>query len=202
VRFFRPAICGALGAVIGLAKLRKLDTESMTNAFGLVYSQISGTMQAHTEGSPMLAIQIAMNARSALNALDMAAVGFTAPKDILEGPFGFYSLIEPEHQLEQTLEKLGVEHQILNVSHKPFPTGRACHGGLDALNQLLTQHRFDIHDIAKGTLLAPPLIEHLTGRRPNADMTAAYARLCFPYSAATFLLDGDVSVAWQPGESS
>ncbi len=194
LRFFRPAVCSAIGATIGLAKLAKLNSIQMKNAFGLIYSQVSGTMQAHTEGSPMLAMQMAINARSALNALDMAEANFEAPHDVLEGPFGLYTLFEPEHDLEHTIEKLGNEAQILKVSHKPFPTGRACHGGLDALMQLIELHNVKADDIQSGILIAPPLIGHLTGREPNQEMSAAYARLCFPYSAASYLLDGDVGV--------
>jgi 2-methylcitrate dehydratase PrpD len=151
-------------------------------------------MQAHTECSPMLAMQMAINTRSAVNAVDMAAANFEAPHDVLEGPFGLYTLFEPEHELEKTIVKLGKEAQIKNVSHKPFPTGRACHGGLDALMQLIEKHGISADDIESGVLKAPPLIEHLTGRRPTSDMSGAYARLCFPYSAATYLFDKDVGV--------
>ncbi len=195
LRFFRPAICGALGAVLGMAKLAQLDKEAMRNALGIAYSSVSGTMQAHIEGTPMLAMQVAVNARNAVMAVDMAAAGMIAPKDVLEGPFGFFSLIEPEADIASILSRLGHEAQINLVSHKPFPTGRACHGGLDAMQQLQQEHNFTAGDVVSGQLYAPPLILRLIGRPPEDNMSTSYARLCFAYSAATLLVDGDVRVS-------
>ncbi|MFD2137955.1 hypothetical protein ACFSLT_26955 [Novosphingobium resinovorum] len=41
---------------------------------------------------------------------------------------------------------------------------------------------------------APPLIHRLVGRRPQADMTVAYARLCFAWLGAVVLTEGDVGL--------
>ncbi len=49
LRFFRPAMCGALGATAGIANMLRLDGETTRSALGLCYSQLSGTMQAHVE---------------------------------------------------------------------------------------------------------------------------------------------------------
>src|SRR6476661_1899209 len=61
-RFFRPATSGGFGAVAGLARLRGFDTARTLAAFGMQLGQASGTMQAHTEGSPLLPLQIGFNA--------------------------------------------------------------------------------------------------------------------------------------------
>ncbi|MBU2980025.1 MmgE/PrpD family protein [Alteromonas sp. C1M14] len=192
--FFRPAWCGALGAVLAIAKLERCSETTTANALGIVYSMLGGTMQAHVEGTSMLAMQIGIAARSSIQAIDMANAGLDAPHNILEGPYGFFSLIERESDFSSALLALKQQPRINQVSHKPFPTGRACHGGLDALRTLMEQHQFGATDVAKATLSAPPLIGRLIGRRPQADMAVSYARLCFSYSAACLLLDGDVFV--------
>lgn len=192
--FFRPAWCGAIGAVLGLAKLERLDTQTTRNALGIVYSMLAGTMQAHVEGTSMLAMQIGVAARSSIQAIDMAKAGLDAPHDILEGQYGFYALIERNSDLTAAIAELKQQPRISQVSHKPFPTGRACHGGLDALRTLIAEHGFHATDIATGELCAPPLIQRLIGRRPEGRMAVSYARLCFGYSAASMLLDGDVKV--------
>ena len=56
-------------------------------------------MQAHTEGSVLLAMQIGFNARNAVVACDMAAEGIAAPREFLEGEFGYFALIEESHDL-------------------------------------------------------------------------------------------------------
>ena len=49
-----------------------------------------GTMQAHEEGSMMLAMQMGFAARNAVQAYDLAELGITAPVNILDGRFGFF----------------------------------------------------------------------------------------------------------------
>lgn len=79
-------MCGALGVTAGICAMQQIKGEVLANAMGISYSQLSGTMQAHVEGSGMLAMQIGINARSAMHAVDLALAGFSGPKDILEGP--------------------------------------------------------------------------------------------------------------------
>src|SRR5690606_17963560 len=184
----------ALGAALAMARLAGLDEEGMRNALGIAYSQTGGTMQAHVEGSPTLAMQIAFNARNAVMAVDLAEAGLEAPHDVIEGPFGFFTLFEPESDLGAALAELGKVAQITKVSHKPFPSGRACHGGLDALVSLQREHGFSAADVVRGQLIAPPLILRLIGRPVGEGMSLSYARLCFQYTAASLLLDGGVGV--------
>jgi len=135
LRFFRPAMCGALGATAGLANLLELDATTMRSALGLAYSQLSGTMQAHVEGSAVLPMQIGFNTRAALLAIDLATRGIEGPKHFLEGPFGYFSLIDPDWD-PRSFDHFGERPAIADISHKPFPSGRATHGGVDGLLSL------------------------------------------------------------------
>lgn len=193
LRFFRPAMCGAMGATAGLAAIQGLDAATLRSALGLCYSQLSGTMQAHVEGSPVLPMQIGFNTRSALNAVELARRGITGPADFLEGPFGYFTLIDPDWDAAPFGE-LGRVWRVSELSHKPFPSGRATHGGVDAALTLKAQHGFCGDDVDSMTVLAPPLVIQLVDRAPHPEMAPAYARLCLPYVAATALLTGEVNV--------
>ncbi len=194
LKFFRPSVCGSLGATAGLCAMVNANKATIENALGIAYSKLSGTMQAHVEGSPMLAMQIGFNAQSAIQAFDFAHAGFEGPKDILEGPFGYFKLFEDDYNLSLFWEKLGNKFQIEEVSHKPFPTGRAGHGTIDGLQCLQRNHGFGAKDVASVDVTAPPLIHRLVGRPAKQDMDANYAKLCHGYLAATALLTGSVSV--------
>lgn len=194
IKFFRPAICGAIGASAGIANMLKLDMQQTLDAMGIAYSHGSGTMQAHIEGSPMLPMQVAFNARNAVNAITLAQQGFTGPHNFLEGPFGYFNLMEDSFDLSLLLKDLGGRYQICDVAHKPFPTGRAAHGTIDALIELQQKHHFNADDIANIHVSAPELICRLVARRPTPTMDANYGKLCNAYTAATYLLTGKVSV--------
>src|SRR5947207_2863923 len=83
------ATWGAFGGTAALSKLMGLDQAAAVNAFSIAYGQCCGTMQAHTEGSALLAMQMGFNARNAIIACDLAARGFDGPKNVLEGLFGY-----------------------------------------------------------------------------------------------------------------
>jgi 2-methylcitrate dehydratase PrpD len=193
LRFFRPAICGALGATAGIAAMRGLDEASTRSAMGLAYSQVSGTMQAHVEGSPMLPMQIGYNSRVALAAIAMAERGIRGPIHFLEGPFGYYALFDPEWD-PAPFDELGRTWRIAELSHKPFPSGRATHGGVDGALRLRDSAGFRPAEIAQLRVVAPPLVIQLVDRPPRPDMAPSYARLCAPYVVATALLEGTVDV--------
>lgn len=193
LRFFRPAMCGALGATAGIASLLSLDADTTRSALGITYSQLSGTMQAHVEGSPVLPMQIGFNARTALTAVALASRGIQGPRDFLEGDFGFFTLFDPDWRPDPFAD-LGRVFRITELSHKPFPSGRATHGGVDGALSLQAAHGFKHDDIAEIRVLAPPLVLQLVDRAARPDMAPSYARLCLPYVVATALLEGTVDV--------
>jgi aconitate decarboxylase len=194
LRFFRPAQCGALGAVAAMAKLSGMDAAGINNALGVLLGQLSGTMQAHREGVALLPMQIAFNARNAILAHDLALAGLTGPLHSLEGEFGYLKLFEGEFDLATATADLGTVWRITQVSHKPFPSGRATHGGLAALQNLLKESVVNTNDIVQIVLHAPPLICQLVDRPSIAGMSSNYAKLCFAYTAACVLDHGAVTV--------
>jgi 2-methylcitrate dehydratase PrpD len=191
MRFFRPATAGLIGAALACARLEKISLAQFADVLGLAYSQVSGTMQAHVEGSIALPLQIAVAARAAVTAVDLVKNGLTGPHDVLEGPFGFFNLIEPQHDLSDYLSRLGKHWLISDISTKPFPTGRAGHGTLSTLQQLSRNHALPA--FASITAELPPLAYRLVARPMKPDMTPAYARLCLPFLGSLMLRDGDIN---------
>lgn len=193
IKFFRPANAGIFGATLGISKLRGFDEEKTKNALGYALAFCSGTMQSHVEGKPALPVQIGAGARGSIMACDLAELGMEGPNDSLEGPFGYFNLFEDEYDLTEVTKALGKTWRIAEVSHKPFPTGRAAQGGI-VLVQKLKEQGVTAENLDKLVLSAPPIIERLVGRPIIEDMPANYARLCFQYSGAVALLKGNVTL--------
>jgi 2-methylcitrate dehydratase PrpD len=194
LRFFRPGTVGAFAATAAVGKLMGFDADRLVDSFGIVYSQACGTMQAHTEGTLLLAMQVGFNARNAIYACDMAARGLAGPQDVLEGTYGYYALFEGAHDLGPSLAALGSIWRITEVAHKPFPSGRATHGVLDGVMRLQREHGFAAGDVEHVTARVPPLTYQLVGREVMDAMTPNYARLCARYVMAVALLRGTVGV--------
>jgi 2-methylcitrate dehydratase PrpD len=194
LKFFRPATAGIFGSVAALARLHGLDRETALDAFGHALAFASGTMQAHIEGKPGLALQVAAAARSALEAIDLARLGISAPRAAIDGAFGYARLFEDGFSPERILGDLAARERIRELSWKPFPTGRAAHGAIVALQTMMREHGVSAETLVRFTYNAPPLIARLVGRRPVVDMQPPYARLCMPYLSAVTLRRGTVSL--------
>ncbi len=191
LRFFRPATAGVFGSVAALARLRGLDRATTLDAFGHALGQASGTMQAHVEGKPALPVQVANAARAAIVAVDLAVAGVKGPQRSIDGPFGYLTLFEGGVALAPILRDLPGIRRIAEVSWKPFPTGRAAHGGLVALQALMAQG-LTAANLERLDFVAPPLIQRLVGRPARVGMDVAYARLCLPWLGAVALTFGEI----------
>lgn len=192
LRFFRPGTAGGFGATAAAAKLMGFDQETLLNAFGTLYGQSCGTMQSHEEGSMLLALQIGFNTRNAIVSCDLAARGLVAPRNVLEGRFGFFNLFEGDYDVEPVISTLGKSWRIAEVSHKPFPTGRATQGVIEAVISLMQRHDFSISEVRKVNAHVTPLTKRLVGRPALPGMAPNYARLCLQYCVARTLLRGSV----------
>ncbi len=187
MRFFRPATAGVIGAALAVARLKGLSRAQMADVLGLAYSFAGGTMQAHVEASIALPLQIGRAAQSAVQAVDLVKAGMGGPHDVLEGPFGYSALIEPL-ELARYTPTLGEVWRISEVSIKPFPSGRASHGALGALQPL----GLNVEEVASVELFAPPLIHRLVGRPYQPDAPMSYNRLCLAFLVPLMLRDGHI----------
>jgi len=195
LKFFRPATSGGFGATAAIGRLAGFDVDRLCNAFGIQYGQASGTMQSHVEGSIVLPMQVGFNGRAALQSCDIAATGLTGPRDVFEGPFGYMRLFEGTWDFQPTWRGLGTRWMISDLSHKPYPAGRATHGGIEGIMALRAQHAFKVEDVKSVRVIGPPLIKRLCGRPPVSAPTPNYARLCMPFVGAKVLLHGKLDLA-------
>jgi 2-methylcitrate dehydratase PrpD len=192
--FFRPATAGIFGCVAAIASMRAMPRTMALDAFGHAMAFASGTMQAHLEGKPALPVQVAHAARSSLDAIDLARAGMPGVVHPLDGPFGYYALMEKREELAAAMARLEQGHRITEVSWKPFPTGRAGHGGIVSVQRLMAQHGLTADTLESLEYHAPPLIHRLVGRPAKPGMEPGYARLCLPFLGAVTLLRGTVSL--------
>ncbi|MFZ4604041.1 MAG: hypothetical protein ACOYM8_16465, partial [Caulobacterales bacterium] len=106
--------------------------------------------------------------------------------------FGYLTLFEAGSDIEKALAALPERRRAAEVAWKPFPTGRAAHGGIDMALELRTQ--CDPAAIQAVEIEATPLILHLVGRPIVQPLEVNYARLCLPFAVAVALKRGGVDL--------
>jgi 2-methylcitrate dehydratase PrpD len=194
-RFFRPGTAGGFGSVAAAGRILGLDRRMLEAAFAWQLAQVSGTMQAHAEGSPILPVQLAFNARAALQSCELATLGFAPAREVFEGAYGYLGLFEGAYDLAPVLDSLGRTWRIAEFSHKPFPAGRATHGGIEGVMALQAEHDFAAADVERVEIDAPPLIVRLVGRPLLPSVEPSYARLCLQYAVAKVLQKGSIDLS-------
>lgn len=192
MQFFRPATAGGFGAVAGLASLRKFSPEQIVAAWGFQLAQASGTMQGHREGRPVLPLQISFNARAAWQSCELAQSGLESLDLPLTGECGYLPMFERDYSLDTLLHELGHRWRIDEFSHKPYPSGRATHGGVEGLLKLMHEHQLRPESVASVLVTGPSLINRLVNRPALPNPSPNYARLCMPYVLAKVLLHGEI----------
>src|SRR5205823_4171605 len=132
-------------------------------------------------------------ARAAVTAIELASRGMPGPRAPISGEFGYFALFDGDAD-PAPFDQLGQVWRICELSHKPFPSGRATHGGIDGLQWLIAAHGITASDVRAGRFLAPPLTHRLVGRTARSAMPVAYARLCLAYAGAVCLRRGTVGL--------
>ena len=194
LQFFRPATTGVFGAAAAIASLREFDHYKTQQAFGYALSEAAGTMQPHEEGMPTLPVQMAAAARAGLIAADLAGTDIPTVGQAIEGKFGYLSMFESKVSTDGLVERLANPWRVTELSLKPFASGRATHGGVEAILAMRARG-LSAENLASAELVAPPLIDKLVNRPAHAGMNPNYARLCFPYVAALSLKEGRVPLS-------
>jgi 2-methylcitrate dehydratase PrpD len=119
---------------------------------------------------------------------------------VFEGLYGYLPLFEGEWDLTEVFAALGERWRVSELSHKPYPAGRATHAGVEGILTLRQQHGFATEDVAAITIVGPPVTARLCSRPDIADPSPNYARLCMAYVAAKVLLRGEIDLAHYRGD--
>ena len=194
--FYRGATCGGFGSTAAAAKLWGFDAETTMHALGIVYSQLSGTLQSHREGASVNTMQSGFGAKAGLIAAALAKRGITGPRDCLTGMFGYYPLYEGgSYDPSALLGDLGTRYEVLNISQKPYPCGRLTHGAVELALAVHREGAVRADDIAQVTVAASPFVQRLVGRPYDPHhQNPLDARLSLPFTVANTLLRGRLEI--------
>ncbi len=188
--FHATCLFGPFGAATAVAKLKGLDAEGLTRAWGLALSMTGGSQQfAHEpQGTMVKRMHAGIPAMHGVLAADLAGLGVTAPAQPLEGPLAFYHLYSKHPRPEFLRRAPDAPLQIHEVSFKPYSCCRKFHSLIDCLDIATDGFTLDIGQIQKIDAYSPGnAIKKHAIRRPDSVMAAQYS---MPYIVAATLALG------------
>jgi 2-methylcitrate dehydratase PrpD len=179
---------GVFGAAAAAAKLLKLPEREFTWAFGLAGSMASGIMKftQDPEGTMVKRLHAGMPAERGILAATLAAAGFTGPRAILEGEYGYAKIFTDVTDLSRMTRALGESFEISSISVKLYPCCRMFHALIEAIAACRADPAFAIDQIEEIRTFGPAnMIDGHLERRPLSPMSAQYS---LPYTAAVAVL--------------
>ncbi len=184
-------VIGIIGAVVAVAKLLELDTDSLTNALAIAASSASGVRGNF--GSQSKALHAGMAAFNAINAVELAQMGVSGKADVIEASDGFARCFSGV-SLEQPEVTLGKEWDLLSpgLVFKRYPCCSGSHPAIDCLSDLLEEQNIplcELESISVGVSLLGP--RELVCNHPN---NAIEAKFSMQYALAARWVYGAVSL--------
>ena len=184
---------GTLGAAAAAARVLGLSADQTRFALGVAASAASGLKE--NMGSMVKPLHAGMAARNGVMAARLAARGFTASADALDGPQGFLAAMDSQHlTLDPAAADLGVRWEILEtgITVKLYPSCAATHPPLDALLDLkreagFTHEHVESIDVEVDSM-TPRLLLY---ERPTTGLEAKFS---MPFCAAAALVMGHPGV--------
>jgi 2-methylcitrate dehydratase PrpD len=138
---------GTFGAYAAAAKLIGLNGEKLRSGFGISASFAAGIRCNF--GTMTKPLHVGRAAENGVTAALLAARGFTADPDALDGPWGFYAVHGGGVSAEKAAQGFGKAWSIVEpgVSIKPYPCGVLTHPTIDLMLKLVTEHDVNPEEI-------------------------------------------------------
>ena len=138
---------GTFGAYAAAAKLLGLKGDPLRSGFGIAASFAAGIRCNF--GTMTKPLHVGRAAENGVTAALLAARGFTADPDALDGPWGFYAVQGGGVSAEKVSQGFGKVWTIVEpgVSIKPYPCGVLTHPTIDLMLKLVTEHDVKPDDI-------------------------------------------------------
>jgi 2-methylcitrate dehydratase PrpD len=138
---------GTFGAYAVAAKLLALKGDPLRSGFGIAASFAAGIRCNF--GTMTKPLHVGRAAENGITAALLAARGFTADPNALDGPWGFYAVQGGGVSAEKVSQGFGKVWTIVEpgVSIKPYPCGVLTHPTIDLMLKLVTEHDVKPEDI-------------------------------------------------------
>ena len=192
--FHGTGTLGIFSAVAALARLHRLDAETIRIAFGIASSMASGVRRNF--GTMTKPLHTGWAARSALTAVELARCGFTAAPDVLEAKAGFFAAYGVEgSNPEAAIGALGNPWTIVDpgIALKKWPCYNGSQRGMHGVLQLRDRLRFDARTLERLACRMPPGgMKVVIYPRPRTGLEGKFS---LEYVLAAGVLDGGYSLS-------
>jgi 2-methylcitrate dehydratase PrpD len=184
--FHAPGTTGPFGAAVAAGHLLRLGPAAMTNALGIAGSLAGGLLEfARGDGGMVKRLHLGRASEAGILAASLAADGFTGPRTVIEGQFGFLRVFCTAWDEAELTRGLGEAYVVSTTVLKRYPCHATAHAAVRAVRDLQAEHGFSGADVEAITVTGTPrMVERHNILEPADLMLAQYS---IPFSLALAL---------------
>jgi 2-methylcitrate dehydratase PrpD len=142
-------------------------------------------------------LQQGIGAMAGVIAVVLAQIGYTGPKNVLQGTYGFYPLYgRNDYDPDKITSKLGKYFEIVNLSIKPYPSGKHTHIPISIVLDLVKEYYIKPNSISRIIVRTNQAGYNKCGSGPNKrhPRTIEDIQFSIPFTVAMAIVKGDVSL--------
>jgi 2-methylcitrate dehydratase PrpD len=186
--FHAPGTTGPFGGAVAVGRLLKFKQDKMTNALGIAGSLACGLLEFARSGTGAMVkrLHLGRAAESGVLAASLADDGFTGPRSVLEGPFGFLNVYCGDNDVAALTRGLGEEYATLRIMLKRFPVHITSHTSVQAIEDLRREHGYDGAEVASIHIAGNPKMATVNNIPVPSDLMMAQYSLPFCVALAHY----------------
>jgi 2-methylcitrate dehydratase PrpD len=184
--FHAPGTTGPFGAAVAAGHLLRLDAAAMARTLGIAGSLAGGLLEfARGDGGMVKRLHLGRASEAGVLAAHLAQDGFTGPRTVLEGEFGFLRVFCTRWDETLLTRGLGEDFLLLTTVLKRYPCHATAHAAVRAVRELKAEHGFAAGEIEDITVTGTGrMVERHAIPEPADLMLAQYS---IPFSVALAL---------------
>lgn len=198
--WFPTQMFGYLSGAATAGRLYGLDAAAIENAFGIAFTQLSGSRQmAVGEATHLRAMQAGFSGQGAMLAVELGRRGIVGSKEVLEGRYGLYkTYVRCDPEWDAILGGLGEAFPLLDLhGFKVWPACGYTRATNTAIRELRGKHALAPDAVERITvsggsgatqLLSEPLESK---RRPKLAIDGKFS---IPFTSAVMMVKGNVTL--------
>jgi 2-methylcitrate dehydratase PrpD len=185
---------GSFGACAAACSALGLDADATRRAFGVVASGSSSLKKNF--GTMTKPLHAGHAAETGLRAALLAARGWTADRDVLEGDLGYGAVMTLDDGYDPEVVLDGLDDPdpwaVADIGFKPYPSGVITHAAMDALRDLVRDHGLSPETVER---VVVSLDEAANEMLIHADATDELeAKFSIEFCLAAVLREGEAGV--------
>lgn len=199
--WFATQLFGFIAGAATAGRLLGLDDDRMENALGIGFNQLSGSRQmAVGTATHMRSMQAGFSGQGAVLAAELAQLGITGPKEIIEGRYGLFRnyVRTDDPDWNAIVGELGTRFPLVEThGFKVWPACSYTRPTNAAARQLRKQHDLHPDDIESITIIGGSKGHQLLSepielkRRPKTSIDGKYS---VPFTTAVMMTRGNVTL--------